>query len=109
MQYHEIDTVPSTGGAITPLTASNALGLAQFMSFDSQGNIWVSDRGLGVVEFHSVTGQVITSFSSFEASEFEGIAVGPSAPGTSVPESSSLLLLGFGLGSMAAWRRRRNA
>jgi hypothetical protein len=83
LQSHEIDTVPGGGGAFTSLTASNAVSRGLFMTFDSQGHIWVTDINFGVLEFDSVTGQQINSFASNTASGFEGIAVASlSAPAT---------------------------
>jgi streptogramin lyase len=90
LEYHQIDTLPSTGGAITPLTAPNALSAGAFETFDNNGNIWVTDRDNGVVEFNSVTGQQMTSFAAVNASEFSGIAVGPYSSGSPAPESPPL-------------------
>jgi hypothetical protein len=42
------------------------LGLGAFETFDNNGNIWVTDRDNGVVEFNSVTGQQITSFAAVD-------------------------------------------
>jgi alpha-tubulin suppressor-like RCC1 family protein len=76
LQAQEIDAVPSTGGAITPLSASSALGAGFFMSFDSQGHIWATDLNYGVREFDSATGQQIGGFASTKASAFAGLAIG---------------------------------
>lgn len=76
MQSHEIDTIPGTGGPSAPLTASNALVRGLFMTFDSQGHIWVTDTSYGAREFDRFTGQQLSSFASNAASGFEGIAVG---------------------------------
>lgn len=77
LEFHQIDTVPATGGAYTPLTVPNALSLGFFITFDAQGNTWVSDQGYGVREFSSVTGQQIGGFASDLASRFGGVALGP--------------------------------
>ena len=83
LQGHEIDTVPGTGGPFTPLTASNAVSRGSFITFDSQGHIWVTDINFGVLEFDSVAGQQLNAFGSNSASGFEGIAIAPlSAPAT---------------------------
>jgi alpha-tubulin suppressor-like RCC1 family protein len=76
LQTQEIDTVPSTGGAITKLSASSALGTGYFVAFDSQGHIWATDLNYGVREFDSATGQQIGGFASNKASAFAGIAIG---------------------------------
>jgi alpha-tubulin suppressor-like RCC1 family protein len=76
LQAQEIDAVPNTGGAITQLTASSALGTGYFVAFDSQGHIWATDLKYGVREFGSATGQQIGGFASNKASAFAGIAIG---------------------------------
>jgi hypothetical protein len=89
LQYHEIDTVPGGGGAFTSLTASTAVSRGFFMTFDTQGHIWVTDINFGVLEFDSVTGQQINSFASNTASGFEGIAIAPlTAPATHLAVSA---------------------
>jgi hypothetical protein len=108
LQDHQIDALPSTGGAITPLTALNALSLGAFETFDEHGNIWVTDRDNGVVEFNSVTGQEITSFAAGSASEFSGIAVGPYSSVSPVPESSTFALTLTALLIATAFYRRKN-
>lgn len=108
LQDHEIDTVPNMGGAFTRLTAPNALGLGFYETFDSQGNLWVTDLDNGVVEFNSLTGQEITSFASADESEFAGIAAGPAEIVSAAPEPGSLTLLGTALVGFGWFTRRRH-
>src|SRR5262249_12924591 len=97
------------GGQVSPFASgfTQPLGLA----FNSQGDLFVANRNfsqIGTVSEVTPTGQVSTFASGFQGPY--GLAFEPSQVPT-VPEPSSLTLLGIGTISLLGygWRRRKQA
>lgn len=111
----------ATGGTVVQ-NIGGFSGSLQGLAFDSSGDLFIGNLnasrtaiyevGAASVAAHTGTTDKTVFASGSLITQPRSLAVfGPQAPNAAAPEPSSLMLLGMGLASLAAyrWRRRRNA
>ena len=98
----------STASQLDGLTVRQFLGDMNTLLSGGSSIVTVSELGTGVGELGGLVPELNASFSGGSPSQFaQDHLEAPSASGSAVPEPSSLLLWGSGLGLAAVWRRKR--
>jgi hypothetical protein len=100
---HRFDA--TTGGFIDEFVPySSVLVQPIGLEFGPGGNLYVTDGQGRVAAFDGTTGTYLSDFTSGNLINPQFLVFGSSE--TSVPEPSTLLLLGFGLAGLAGVRRK---
>jgi WD40 repeat protein len=90
--------------------ACSALSLPRDLTFGPDGNLFVSSFGSGdVFEYNGSTGACMSDFIPNGTGDLGGptfLAFGPEATTSTVPEPSSITLIGCGLAAVAALKRK---
>ena len=100
-----VEEITSGGvGSIFPTTAGS-LNLPKTLTFDSSGNLYVTDFGNNTVTEYNASGALIHTYST----DIDGPCFVIAVASLSVPEPSTYALLGLGAGLLFFFNRRKLA